>query len=204
MAGARVYLELGRTWAFACAVDWPGWARKAKGVEAALETLLDYEKRYASVAGRPFRPGTPDVIGQVQGNATTDFGAPAVIGEWDSDPLDRTEAKRQTGLLTKCWDYFDRVAASAPAELRKGPRGGGRDRDKIVDHVKEAERGGYAPRFGLRIPPRTPWREQREAIVAAVLALPNDTKWPLRYALRRTAWHVLDHAWEIEDRSSQA
>jgi lambda repressor-like predicted transcriptional regulator len=105
-------------------------------------------------------------------------------------------------LLKKCWDYFDRVVAGAPAELRKGPRGGGRDRDKIVDHVQEAERGGYAPRFGIRVPPRTPWSEQRQAIVAALLGSPADTKWPLRYAVRRTAWHVLDHAWEIEDRST--
>ena len=25
--------------------------------------------------------------------------------------------------------------------------------------------------------------------------------WPARYAARRIAWHVLDHAWEMEDRS---
>jgi hypothetical protein len=204
MAETRVYLEVGKTWAFACAVDWPGWARKGKGIESALETLQDYQGRYASVVGRPFRPGTLDVIGQVQGNATTDFGAPAIVGEWDVDPLDKGEAKRQSGLLTKCWEYFDRVVARAPAELRKGPRGGGRDRDKIVDHVREAERGAYGPRFGIRVPPRTPWRDQREAIVAGVLASTAGTKWPLRYAVRRTAWHVLDHAWEIEDRSIPA
>jgi hypothetical protein len=144
------------------------------------------------------------VIGQVRGNATTDFGAPAIVGEWDYEPLDQGEAGRQTGLLRECWAYFDRVVETAPAELRKGPRGGGRDRDKIVDHVKEAERGGYGPRFGIRIPPRTPWTDQREAIVTVVSALTADTKWPLRYALRRTAWHVLDHAWEIEDRSAPA
>jgi hypothetical protein len=202
MAETRVYLEIGKTWTFACAVDWPGWARKGKGAEAALETLQDYESRYAPIVGRTFRAGTLDVIGRVQGNATTDFGAPAIIGPWDSDPMDREEAKRQSGLLKKCWAYFDRVAAGAPAELRKGPRGGGRNRDKIVDHVQEAERGGYAPRFGIRVPPRTPWSEQRLAIVAALLAMPADTKWPPRYGVRRTAWHVLDHAWEIEDRSS--
>jgi hypothetical protein len=26
-------------------------------------------------------------------------------------------------------------------------------------------------------------------------------KWPPAYAARRIAWHALDHAWEIEDRS---
>jgi hypothetical protein len=202
MAETRVYLEVGQTWTFACAVDWPGWARKAKGTDAALERLQDYERRYASVVGRTFRPGTLKVIGRVQGNATTDFGAPAIVGAWDSDSVDQAEAKRQSGLLKKCWEHFDRVVARAPAELRKGPRGGSRNRDKIVDHVQEAERGGYAPKFGIRVPPRTAWGEQRQVIVDAVLALPVGTKWPLRYAVRRTAWHVLDHAWEIEDRST--
>src|SRR5262249_20840375 len=146
--------------------------------------------------------GTLDVIGRGQGNATTDFGAPTMMGPWDSDPMDQAEAKRQAGLLKKCWAYFDRVVTGAPAELRKGPRGGGRDRGKIVDHEEEAERGGAAPRCGIRVPPRTPWSEQRQALISALLELPVDTKWPLRYAVRRTAWHVLDHAWEIEDRST--
>jgi hypothetical protein len=28
-----------------------------------------------------------------------------------------------------------------------------------------------------------------------------DRKWTQRYAARRIAWHALDHAWEMEDRS---
>src|SRR5438067_302187 len=28
----------------------------------------------------------------------------------------------------------------------------------------------------------------------------GDRGWPVRYAARRMAWHVLDHAWEMEDR----
>ncbi|HEX6036023.1 MAG TPA: hypothetical protein VFY83_16415, partial [Anaerolineales bacterium] len=28
------------------------------------------------------------------------------------------------------------------------------------------------------------------------------TRWTARYFVRRTAWHILDHAWEIEDRLS--
>jgi hypothetical protein len=27
-------------------------------------------------------------------------------------------------------------------------------------------------------------------------------RWSAPYFVRRAAWHVLDHAWEIEDRSS--
>ena len=55
--------------------------------------------------------------------------------------------------------------------------------------------------IGVRVPPRTPWPEQREALAAAVRAGAPDATWPLRYAVRRFAWHVLDHAWEIEDKS---
>jgi len=48
-------------------------------------------------------------------------------------------ARRLVGLVTATWATFDEVAAASPAELRKGPRGGGRDRDKLVDHVIGAE-----------------------------------------------------------------
>jgi hypothetical protein len=107
------------------------------------------------------------------------------------------------GVLRDCWTAFDRVAANAPEVLRTGPRGGGRDRDAIADHVREAERA-YAPKIGTRIPPRTPWPEQRDMIAEGLLAGPTGARWPLGYTLRRLAWHVLDHAWEIEDRREQA
>jgi hypothetical protein len=48
--------------------------------------------------------------------------------------------------------------------------------------------------------------ELRERMLAPISA-PSDgspiagRKWPPRYAARRVAWHALDHAWEIEDRS---
>jgi hypothetical protein len=111
------------------------------------------------------------------------------------------EADRLTTLLEHAWLRLDGVVASAPVALRKGPRGGGRDRDTIVSHVLEAERA-YGRRLGVRIPPRTPWSEQRAAYAAALRAGAPDGTWPARYALRRLAWHVLDHAWEIEDRTS--
>ncbi len=195
---ARVYLETGRSWVFAGAVDWPGWCRRGKGEEAALEALLDYAGRYAAAVGT-FDPGELEVIGRLPGTMTTDFGAPDAIGPWDADPMPPGERARHAGLLTKCWDALDTVAARAPAVLRKGPRGGGRDRDAMVDHVREAERA-YSRKLGVRVPPRTPWTTQREALLEAVAADPAGT-WPVRYAIRRIAWHVLDHAWELEDRS---
>ena len=198
---ARVYLENGKTWTFACSLDFPGWCRRGKGEEAALEALLDYVPRYRKVAGRTWNPGEIKVIGRIAGDATTDFGAPHIIGEWDAKPVSKVKRDDQLDLLQRCWTYFDKVVAGAPPSLRKGPRGGGRDRDKIVDHVREAERA-YAPGYGIRVPPRTPMAEHRDLIVAGLEGpLVKDTKWPWPYVVRRMAWHVLDHAWEIEDRS---
>jgi hypothetical protein len=197
----RVFLEVGNTSTFAGAVDWPGWCRRGKTAEAALDALGAYAPRYALVAAPARISTTFEVIGEVPGDATTDFGAPNVSGEWDREPLPPAEADRLTTLLEHAWLRLDGVVASAPVALRKGPRGGGRDRDTIVSHVLEAERA-YGRRLGVRIPPRTPWSEQRAAYAAALRAGAPDGTWPARYALRRLAWHVLDHAWEIEDRTS--
>jgi hypothetical protein len=197
----RISLELGQRWVFASALDWPGWCRRGQGDEAAIDVLLDYAGRYARVAGPGFAPGEVQVIGRVASDMSADFGAPGVPGPWDEEPLPTAEAERLTGLLESAWRYFDGVAATAPAQLRKGPRGGGRDRDAIVDHVREAERS-HGRKVGARVPPRTPWEQQRATIAAALRAGSSDGGWPVRYALRRLAWHVLDHAWEIQDKSS--
>lgn len=195
-----MYVEVGKTWAFACALDWPGWCRRGKGESAALDVLMDYADRYAAVVGGDFSPGPLHVVGRVPGTATTEFGAPDARGDWDHEPLDGREAARLAGLLDAGWRGFDRTVAGAPPSLRKGPRGGGRDRDAIADHVREAERS-YGRTIGVRVPPRTPWAEQRAAVLEALRAGAPGGSWPARYAVRRFAWHVLDHAWEIEDRS---
>jgi hypothetical protein len=198
----RVGLEIGPRWVFASALDWPGWCRRGRGEQAAVDALLDYAGRYATVAGPGFAPGEIRVAGQVPGSKITDFGAPDAQGPWDSEPLPADEADRLTGLLEACWNYLDLVAAAAPEVLRKGPRGGGRDRDAIVDHVRGAERTLSCPKAGIRVAPRTPWDQQRAALAAALRAGAPGGTWPARYLIRRSAWHVLDHAWEIEDKSS--
>lgn len=192
----RVYLEQGRTWTFACSLDWPGWARRGKGDQAALEELLACADRYAAVVPG-FVPGELHVVGTVAGNATTDFGAPDGRGPWDEEPVD---PGLSADRLELCWAAFDHAVAGATAELRKGPRGGGRDRDAVAAHVQEAERS-YGRKLGVRVLPRTPWVEQRQAFSSAVRGGAPDGTWPLGYAVRRFAWHVLDHAWEIEDKS---
>ena len=197
----RVYFEKGKRSVFAAAVDWPGWCRHAKTEDLALEALLDYQDRYAAVLSVPFKPGTLVVVGSVAGNATTDFGAPAVDTPWDAEAITARDLKRQVTVLEDCWVYFDGVVDAAPATLTKGPRGGGRDRDGVVAHTREAERH-YCSKLGTRVPPRTPWVDQREFVVESLLAGSPDAKWPARYSIRRLAWHVLDHAWEIQDKSA--
>jgi len=200
VARSRVYLEEGKDSVFAVALDWPGWCRRAKTPDLAIAALDDYRVRYAKIVTGAFRPGTFEIIGTAKGNGTTDFGAPDARGAWDEDELSPPELDRQIALLHDCWNYFDTVVENAPSELRKGPRGGGRDRDDIVDHVREAERA-YCSRIGFRVAPRTAWDDQRDVVVTTLRAGASDTKWPVAYAIRRCAWHVLDHAWEIEDKS---
>jgi len=195
-----VYLEVGATKVFACAVDWPGWCRAARTEDAALEALLSYADRYRAAVPW-FAPGALHVVGRLQGNATTDFGAPDVRGPWDDVPLAEGEPDRLADVLAATWAAFDAAVATAPAELCKGPRGGGRDRDAVADHVRDAERS-CGRKYGVRVPPRTPWDEQRATLLEAVHRGAPDGRWPLLYAVRRSAWHVLDHAWEVEDRSS--
>jgi predicted RNase H-like HicB family nuclease len=211
-----VYLEVGKKRVFACALEWPGWCRSGKTEEQALEALAAYAERYAVVAreaGVPF-PGAPGnafhVVERLPGSATTDFGAPGEVATSDRDPLTGEEAERQTALVRASWSVLDRVAAAAPAELRKGPRGGGRDRDRVIEHVLGAE-AAYARTLGVKH--RQPAHDDRPAIAALrddiIAALrggapPAPKGWPPRYAARRIAWHVLDHAWEIEDRTEPA
>lgn len=198
----RVVLEHGARSVFAVALDWPGWARRAKTPDAALATLADYATRYRPVAGKGFPRGRPElqVVGELDGGAMVDFGALAHPGPWDDEPLPAGEADRFAALLERSWAAFDAVAAGAPAELRKGPRGGGRDTAKVVDHVRHAEQG-YSAKAGVRLPGSTPWPERRAAVVAAIRAGAPGARWPARYVAQRFTWHVLDHLWEIEDRS---
>ncbi len=159
--------------------------------------------KFPAKAGNSF-----DVVEHVPGNTTTDFGAPGAFPEADAAPVSAEEAQQAVALIKASWQIFDETAASAPVELRKGPRGG-RDRDKIVAHLVESA-AAYARKIGVKH--RLPAPDDDVAIAAlrddivAAFAAPSDggplvpKGWPARYAARRIAWHALDHAWEIEDR----
>ncbi len=196
----RVYFEEGSRTTFAVALDWPGWCRRGAAAEAALESLEAYRPRYLAVVGGTGLPGEVEIVGRVCGNSTTDFGAPGAIGSWDEDPIEPGEMRRQALVVAACWSYFDATAAAAPAALRKGPRGGGRDTAGIVAHVRETEHV-YASKVGIRMPRSVNWEERRSALMKSLVSDTSATNWPRVYALRRVAWHLLDHAWEIQDRS---
>jgi hypothetical protein len=212
VVATTVYLEVGSKRAFACAVDWPGWSRAGRTPEAALEALADYADRYAEVARRAnarFAKTAGDdleVVERVKGNATTEFGAPGVVADIDREPLSRSQAARWSRLLEASWSLLDDVVAGAPASLRKGPRGGGRDRDKMYAHVLDAERA-YGRKLGIAKPASFPSTEEFRREVLAIARRDSDGSpltdngWPPRYVVRRIAWHVLDHAWEMQDRS---
>jgi hypothetical protein len=212
-----VVLETTPRKAFATAIDWPGWSRAGKTPELAMEALVAYAPRYRdairSATGQlPMDAANRfEVIEQLEGNATTAFGAPGVIAAADREPTDPAEAKRLADILAAAWATFDLTAKAAPATLRKGPRGGGRDTAKIVDHVNDADHA-YAHEVGIRIaPPRsgdTPGVDALRAAMLDVVRSPSDgspvsRKWTVRFLARRSAWHALDHAWEIEDRTER-
>ena len=220
-----VQVERGAKRVFATAVEWPGWSRSGKTEEAALAALLASADRYAAVAeraGLPFaRPASLDdleVTARVTGGAGTDFGVPSVPPTGDDEPLAAADLRRLTALLQAAWATFDATAeAHRGAELSKGPRGGGRSMTKITGHVLEAEEaylhqlGNKRPRVGAAASVATRMAAVRDASSGALAARardeplpePNKVKkpWSPRYFVRRSAWHALDHAWEIEDRA---
>jgi hypothetical protein len=210
-----VYLEAGAKKVFACSIDFPGWCRSGKDEEAALEALADYAPRYAEVAkvakvAFPAKAVELEVVERVKGKGATDFGIPHEVTRADSEPLTARQAARQVELMRAAWAVLDRVAKASPAELRKGPRGGGRDRDKMLDHVLGAE-AAYARKLGIKHPQpelgdtraiKALRDELAETLRGASDGSPLVPKgWPPRYAMRRIAWHVLDHAWEMQDRA---
>ena len=218
-----VFIESGRKKVFASALEWPGWSRSGRDEKSALQNLVDYGLRYAQVMAvgevefqAPADTADLNVVEQHAGNSSTDFGSPAVIPDVDREPFDRRQLEFSQSILEACWKSFDGAVESAKGRsLRKGPRGGGRDLDKMIQHVLDADKA-YLSRLAwkfTKIDAQDRYEQlqrTREAIINALEAaamgdLPEKGPrggivWPASYFIRRTAWHVLDHTWEIEDR----
>jgi len=156
------------------------------------------------------------VVERLKGNATTEFGAPGIPPSSDAKPVAGADLTRLETLLTACWAAFDAAAHRASsAVLSKGPRGGGRDLDAIVGHVLGADAAYLS---GLGGPYHAPagakamqqlrhdfleiLRARAGGEVPVISSRRRSALWTPRYAVRRSAWHALDHAWEIEDRAS--
>lgn len=211
-----VFIEAGARRVFASALDWPGWARSGKTEELAVAALADYLPRYAPIVAMAGLPGPEGVLAIAERHdglaKNADFGSLGEIAPSETRPLPAADGARLAALLAATWTAFDSTAGAAPAELRKGPRGGGRDTAQIIGHVLGAE-VMYARKMGL---PRDKASDDgldasavlRERIVAALrdpARLTTPLKgWPPRTAVRRMAWHALDHLWEIEDKSGDA
>jgi len=203
--------------AVAFALDWPGWSRGAKTPDLAVATLEAYRDRYRQVAAAAGMTeefdtaGALEVIEEGTGTGSTDFwGISYVSASSERDPMDDAELERKLRLLRASWEFFDGVAARVSAEMRKGPRGGGRDRDRIVRHTIRTESEYFAPRLGLRIPAEgalTPdgLAAHRLTYLATMRAYNRGEgkrmrSWTLPFLIRHSAFHTLDHAWEMEDK----
>lgn len=218
-------IEAGARRTFASAAPWPGWCRAGRDEPDAIASLYVYGSRYADALGgsgvrfaASTMTGALTVIERVPGNATTDFGAPDGAFEADRRPIAGREWTRLRTVLEACWRAFDRsVVGAEGVELRKGPRGGGRELEAIVTHVVGAE-ASYLRKLtgsGIGVEERDAWaaREAERAAVRDGLGRAQEGKlpergprggvmWAPRRFLRRAAWHVLDHAWEIQDRAA--
>ena len=218
-----VYLEEGKKRTFAAALDWPGWCRHGRNEAAALAALLEYGPRYAAIlSGTRLGFVAPKVLSQLAvverlpGTATTDFGAPGVAPGVDRErSCDSATVRRFEKILRSGWHAFDKAVDAARGKtLATGPRGGGRSLDGIVSHVIDAD-AGYIRAAGWKPPQSTSSpAETREAILAALKAsaageIPpkgprGGVRWTARYFVRRVAWHVIAHVWEIERRVTAA
>jgi hypothetical protein len=218
----RVMVEQGKKKAVAAAFDWPGWDRGGKSEPEALAVLAAYRPRYAKVAelagleAEFGATGDLNVVERAPGTGMTDFYTLSFKSATpELEPMSEAECERKLALLRACWTYFDAVASRVSAELRKGPRGGGRDRARIIRHANGAEIEDFAKKVGV-ITPEDVWqnphpdklRAHRDAFSAAIRdynarAAPART-WTVQFVIRHSAYHMLDHAWEMEDRDLSA
>jgi hypothetical protein len=221
----RVTLEIGPKGkqVVAVAPDWPGLERGAKTEEAAIERIQTYLPRYAPVvklagmdeefAAIAARSAAIDVIERYPGTGSTDFwGISFAFSDNDGQTMSSEALERELKLMQACWAFFDATRARVSAEMQKGPRGGGRDRDRIVQHTLNVEQD-WATKLGVNAPEGAlltgdGLRAHRDAYLAAIRTFHAQDKpartWPLRYLIRHTAFHTLDHAWEMEDKDLAA
>jgi hypothetical protein len=219
-APLRVILEIGKKRrVVAAATDWPGLDRWGTSEDDAIGKLVSYLPRYAGVAERAgmtnafTQARAVEVVERVQGSSSTDFwGIAHVPSEIEREVLSAAGLERRLGLLQASWAYFDAIA-NRITELRPGARSAGRTRNEIVRHVYANEPEQMSRKVEVRTPrevvltPAGLTRHRRDYL-DAIRAYNAEGKpartWPIQFLVRRTAFHVMDHAWEMEDRDPAA
>jgi hypothetical protein len=213
----RVILEIGKKRkVVAGAMDWPGLDRWGTSEDDALAKLSTYLPRYAGVAERAGMASAfaqsldLEVVERVPGSSSTDFwGIAHVPSQIEREVLSEADLDRRLDLLRACWAHFDDIGARVSAELRPQPRGGGRSRDTIIRHVYINEPEQFSRKVGVRTAPDLVVNPDglathRQGYLEAIRAYNAEGKpartWPIQFLVRRTAHHVMDHAWELEDR----
>jgi len=213
----RVILEVGpKRRVVAGAMDWPGIDRWGTSEDDAIDKLLSYVPRYGGVAERAglesafAKARDVEVVERVPGSSSTDFwGVAHMPSQIEGEVLSPADLERRLDLLRACWAYFDDTAARVSKELRPGPRSAGRSRDQIIRHVYANEPEQWSRKVEVRTELEvvlTPdgLATHRQEYLDAIRAYNADGKpartWPIQFLVRRTAHHVMDHAWEMEDR----
>jgi hypothetical protein len=214
----RAALEIGprgkkvATWA----IGWPGLERGAATPEKATEKLLDYLPRYekvAKLAGLDTEFAMISgitVVEEYPGTGSTDFwGISFAFSSVDTRKMTSEQLERELSLMQSCWRYFDEVRARVSPVMLKGPRGGGRDRDRIVRHTLGTQQDSSkklamnAPQDRVIVDAKE-LKAFRKDYCNAIRTLHAEGQmarsWPLRYLIRHTAYHTMDHAWEMEDK----
>jgi hypothetical protein len=154
-----------------------------------------------------------DVVEHYPGTGSTDFwGISFAFSGIDQQAMSGAALERELTLMRACWAFFDDVRSRVSAEMQKGPRGGGRDRDRIIRHTLFSELD-FTKKVGVLTPFEEMLTEEglkahRDTYCNAIRAFHSENKlarnWPLRYLIRHTAFHTLDHAWEMEDKDLTA
>ena len=213
----RVILEIGKKRrVVAGAVDWPGLDRWGTADDDAIGKLLTYVPRYEGVARRAglakefAQARDVDVVERVPGSSSTDFwGIAHIPSQTEAEVLAAPALERRLELLQAAWAYFDDLAKRASPNLRPGPRSAGRTRDQIIRHVILNEPDQWSKKVEVRTPLEQVLTSEglaahRQAFLDAIRAYNAEGRparsWPIQFLIRRTAQHVMDHAWEIEDR----
>ena len=218
-----ILIETGNKKVFANAIDWPGWCRSGRDEKSAILALVDVGPRYAAVLQStelafipPDSPTAFNVTEQREGNSTTDFGAPAITFSSDRELVSEADLSRYKILLEASWSAFDQTyRAVEGVELRKGPRGGGRDQQKMLEHIIMADES-YIAKLGWKL-----GKGERETVSSKLAGIRQGIldgleaavrgeisekgprgglRWTPRFFVRRVVWHILDHTWEITDR----